>query len=288
MSNLNLEVPKVKHPNHHPKKSPWAFVFAVLVLGFCFLSPWFYLFNKDSSRSTKIISLKATSNSVIESTFSEALFLKLKKAEAYSEAAEYLNQAIKREGLSSTRKAKLLKQQGDMWKQGDEYGKAVYAYYIAEELNQDEDKALSLLERMQQLGWVQGLAEEKEVPKVDIEVFLPVQLKKLSQAGRALLADESGFLIAQTGFSDKTAAKLSALSADVFSMYERHEATLRETLSINKSAWAVVDAVGNSDIGFWPMWVGDQRFILVVKGVPLFNQDVLLDLIWALYVRYGN
>lgn len=153
---------------------------------------------------------------------------------------------------------------------------------------EDEDKALSLLERMQQLGWVQGLAEEKEVPKVDIEVFLPVQLKKLSQAGRALLADESGFLIAQTGFSDKTAAKLSALSADVFSMYERHEATLRETLSINKSAWAVVDAVGNSDIGFWPMWVGDQRFILVVKGVPLFNQDVLLDLIWALYVRYGN
>lgn len=147
--------------------------------------------------------------------------------------------------------------------------------------------AIKFLHRAQSLGWIQGLNTPMALPDKPLEDMLPELLAPLSGSGHALLADEEGFFLASSGFPSDEAERLSALSADVFLMYERHEALLRETLSIDNSAWGIIDAAGNSFIGFWPLWIGAHRFVLVIKDTPTLNRPDLLSLIWALYVRYG-
>ncbi|MCB1013508.1 MAG: hypothetical protein KDB10_00110, partial [Acidimicrobiales bacterium] len=53
------------------------------------------------------------------------------------------------------------------------------------------------------------------------------------------------------------------------------------------SAWALVDGAGNSQVGFWPLHIGEERFVLSVVGIPRLHQQAFTDLIWVLMLRYG-
>jgi hypothetical protein len=152
----------------------------------------------------------------------------------------------------------------------------------------DSDEALALLHRMQSLGWLEGAEHKQDAPAGGLENILPEILSDLGDSGKVLLADEQGFYLSSQGFPHETAEELSALSADLFSLYGRHQGLLKNNLGLETSAWAVVDAAGNGQVGFWPLWVGKHRFVLVVKGVPLLNQTALMKLIWVLSIRYGN
>jgi len=152
----------------------------------------------------------------------------------------------------------------------------------------DDDEALALLYRMQTLGWLQGAEHQQTAPSGSFEDVLPEILSGLSDSGKVLLADEQGFYLSSQGFPHETAEELSALSADLFSLYGRHQGLLKNNLGLETSAWAVVDAAGNGQVGFWPLWVGKHRFVLVIKGVPLLNQVALMKLIWVLSIRYGE
>lgn len=151
-----------------------------------------------------------------------------------------------------------------------------------------EDDALALLYRMQSLGWLNGNEQQQAAPGGGLENVLPEILSGLSDSGKVLLADEQGFYLSSQGFPHETAEELSALSADLFSLYGRHQGLLKNNLGLETSAWAVVDAAGNGQIGFWPLWVGKHRFVLVIKGIALLNQPALMELIWVLSIRYGE
>jgi len=151
-----------------------------------------------------------------------------------------------------------------------------------------EDELFNLLYRMQELGWLEGIDQKVIAPEGGLEDLLPELLLGLSDSGKVLLADEQGFYISSQGFPHETAEELSALSADLFSLYERHQGLLRNNLSLETSAWAVVDAAGNGQVGFWPLWIGEHRFVLIIRGVPLLNQAALKTLIWLLSIRYSN
>ena len=152
----------------------------------------------------------------------------------------------------------------------------------------DKQEIGDLLNRMQDLGWLQGCDTLQYVPNGALEDILPNLLAPLSSQGHALLADNLGFHIANKGFNYETAEQLSALSADITTLHERHMGLLSHNLGLNSSAWALVDVAGNSQVGFWPIYIGSQRFVLVVGGVPHLNQPVLITLIWALSIRYGK
>ncbi|VAW83250.1 hypothetical protein MNBD_GAMMA13-1956 [hydrothermal vent metagenome] len=152
----------------------------------------------------------------------------------------------------------------------------------------NEGEALDLLYHMQSLGWVDGLAEPVNAPIGVLEDVLPSLLLPLSSNGKALLADDQGFYISSHGFAHETSEELSALSADIGSLYGRHSGLLKGNLGLGTSAWSLVDAGGNSQVGFWPMFIGAQRFVLVLGGMPRLNQPELLQLIWALSIRYGK
>jgi hypothetical protein len=152
----------------------------------------------------------------------------------------------------------------------------------------DEDDVLELLYHVQNQGWVGGLDQPIAAPEGVLEEVLPGLLSDLTDTNKALLADSQGFYICSKGFSHETAEELSALSADIATMHDRHRHVIQKNLGLNTSAWSLVDAGGCSQVGFWPMYVGDQRFVLVISGLPYLNQQSLTNLIWALCKRYGG
>lgn len=151
----------------------------------------------------------------------------------------------------------------------------------------DEQEALGLLHRMQRLGWIQGESQPRQRQPESLSDILPPLLSQLSGSAKALLADQQGFCLASHGIPHETAEELSALSADLASLYQRHRGLLEHNMGLNTAAWALVDAAGDSRLGCWPLFVGDQRFALAITGLPSLNQPSFTDLVWALSVRYG-
>lgn len=157
------------------------------------------------------------------------------------------------------------------------------------ELSQlDEGDALELLYRMQSLHLLQGFNEPRRPPVGPLDQVLPLILKDLAGDSKALLADSQGFYIARHGYHHETAEELSALSADLGNLHQRHLQLLNRNMSLQSSAWGLIDAGGTSEVGFWPLYIGAQRFVLVLGAEPCMNRPQLVDLIWALSLRYAE
>lgn len=154
--------------------------------------------------------------------------------------------------------------------------------------HQDEATALELVYRMQQLGLLQGHEEPIAAPQGPLDQVLPSVLADLAGDGKALLADSQGFYVATHGYHHETAEELSALSADLGNLHERHLRLLNHNMSLHSSAWGLINAGGVSEVGFWPLYIGKQRFVLVLSGVPNMNRPELVDLVWALSLRYAK
>lgn len=152
----------------------------------------------------------------------------------------------------------------------------------------DETKVLELLHHCQKLGWVQGVDSVIEAPEGALEDLLPALLHKITENGKVLLADEQGFYLASSGFPHEVAEELSALSADLATVHNRRSGLLINNMGIASHAWAVVDAFGNSQIGFWPVFIGTHCFVIAIAGIPHFNQAEFVTLIWALSIRYAK
>jgi len=151
----------------------------------------------------------------------------------------------------------------------------------------DEQQALALLHHMQRLGWIQGEPQPRSCPTGSITDIIPDVLRQLSGSSKALLAEQQGFYLASHGFPHETAEELSALSADLANVYQRHCGLLQHNIGLNTAAWALVDSAGDSRLGCWPLHIGEQRFTLTIAGLPQLNQPAFIELIWILSVRYG-
>ncbi len=150
-----------------------------------------------------------------------------------------------------------------------------------------QKQAFELLHHCQNLKWIQGSKETQAPPEGTLEEILPELLKNLSTTSKILLADEQGFYMANHGFAHETAEELSALSAEISSIHSRRSGVLNKNLSISSHAWAIVNAYGHSQIGFWPLFIGSHRFVIVNAGIPHFNHPNFVQLIWLLSVRYA-
>ena len=153
---------------------------------------------------------------------------------------------------------------------------------------EDEEKALEMLNHCQSLGWVQGVKDIMESPEGALEDILPPLLANLSETGKVLLGDDQGFYLARHGFPHEVAEELSALSAEIATVHQRREGVLMNNMGLGSQAWAIVDAFGNSQTGFWPVFIGPTRFVIAISGIPHFNQPDFVKLIWALSIRYAK
>lgn len=153
---------------------------------------------------------------------------------------------------------------------------------------QKDEKALELLHHCQKIGWVQGVKDRVENPKGALDEILPPLLANFSEIDKVLLADDQGFYLARSGFPHEVAEELSALSAEIDKIHQKRSGLLKNNLGVGSQAWSIVDPFGCSQIGFWPLHIGGVRFVVVIEGVPHFNQPDFVTLIWALSKRYAK
>ncbi len=149
-----------------------------------------------------------------------------------------------------------------------------------------QDEAIELLYLCQKMGWIQGVKNSIEFPDGALDVILPPLLDKISETGNVLLSDTQGFHLACSGFTHEMAEQLSAISAEIETVHKRRLDLMENQLTIDSHAWAIVDAFGSSQLGFWPIFVGDNQFVITISGIPHFNRSDFVTLIWALSIRY--
>jgi len=147
---------------------------------------------------------------------------------------------------------------------------------------------LELLHHCEKVGLLQNIETAQSFPDKPLEEILPGLLNKISVNGKVLLADDQGFYLASSGFPHEVAEELSALSVEIANVHQRRSGVLVNNLGITSQAWSIVNSAGNSQIGFWPLFIGHNRFLIVVSGVPHFNQPEFVSLVWALSIRYAK
>ncbi len=152
----------------------------------------------------------------------------------------------------------------------------------------DSENLKYKIEQCQKQHLIQVVDEEFLAPTGDFEQYLNDIICKFSNKEKALLCDSQGLCIANNGFPIEMQEEISVLSADIAIMHKRRAQNINKKLGLNSQAWSIVDASGNSCLGFWPLNINKEVFVLVLEGVPFFNQIAMVDLIWALYLRYGN
>ncbi|HIQ14192.1 MAG TPA: hypothetical protein EYH38_01295 [Leucothrix sp.] len=150
------------------------------------------------------------------------------------------------------------------------------------------DDDYSLLHRMQKLGLVSGQKEAESIPDGNLEHILPELLGSLSDTGKALLADKSGLYLGTSGFPHEAAEELAAISASLSEVYQKHKGLLQGNMGFSQHAWGLVDAAGNAEVGFWPLYVDNNIFTLILHGLPQLNQPAFKHLVWMLIKRYAN
>lgn len=147
-----------------------------------------------------------------------------------------------------------------------------------------EAPALGFLHELQALGYVQGLPQPMQAPSEAIHVLFPSLLASLSDEGRALLADAHSLLLAAVGWRHGHCEQLAALCGQLALLQQRH-AALRAELGLESDGWGLNSAAGFAELTFWPLYVGEVRYHLVVGGQPRFNQQAYTKLVWALAQR---
>jgi hypothetical protein len=154
--------------------------------------------------------------------------------------------------------------------------------------NQPDTDIPELLFRLQELGYVQATNAPHHPPPGSLEEVLPPLLRQFSSNEKALLSDAQGLYLATASFPHETAEEISALSADLAVLHARHKGLLEGNLGFSTSNWGLIDASGNSQLGLWPLHIGNYRFVLAISGMPQLNQPQFTDLVWLLSRRYGN
>lgn len=152
----------------------------------------------------------------------------------------------------------------------------------------DKEESLELLYQLQSLGLVQGLKQPLLVSNAALENILPEMLKELSGDMKSLLTDDQGFYMATYGFHHEAAEELAALAVELSKLQGRYSGLLKGNLNLQSAAFGLINTGGQSNIGFWPIFVGEQRFALVLGGIPYLNKNVIVELIWVLVNRYHS
>lgn len=146
----------------------------------------------------------------------------------------------------------------------------------------------ALIYRMQRVGWIAGQDEPTSIDINNFDEDVSKLLSELSSEGKALLANGEGSYIARTGFTHEVAEQLAELGAEAARLQEKHERLIHSNMNLVSSALAIVDSGGYSQVGFWPLYIGSNYFVLVVQGLPLLHKFTFVRLVWTIWHKYKN
>lgn len=145
----------------------------------------------------------------------------------------------------------------------------------------DVGAALNLLYRMQRLEFLYG--EEKPDEASFNEGDLKDLLPHLSDNQKALLIDQDGFYFANAGFNHEAAEEVAILASEAIRLSERHALLIKNNLNIYQNAWGLCDPTGQSELTFFPIYINDAKYILVIGGAPQLHKEAFVALVRTLY-----
>lgn len=152
----------------------------------------------------------------------------------------------------------------------------------------DTYTAMNLLYRLQRLEFLYGEEQpSSQLIKVTSDGFEDI-LGQLSDNHRALLVDQDGFYFANTGFNHETAEEVANLASEATLLTEKHSLLIKNNLNIYNTAIGICDPTGQSELTFFPLYVGKAKNILVTGGLPLLNSESFVTLVRGLYVLAGE
>jgi len=164
----------------------------------------------------------------------------------------------------------------------------ISAELINEWITIEMPAADKIIARMESIQWLECVNTPPSVDEGKLEDILPAILTPLSSDNKVLLADGQGFYICAVGIPHETAEELSALSADLSLLTERHQGLLKGNLNFSSSNWALVDAGGFSQLSFWPLRIDKEVFHLAIFGMPQLERNEFAQLVWLLHTRYAS
>ena len=145
------------------------------------------------------------------------------------------------------------------------------------------------LTKLQGAGFIELVQQPLSLPQGNLLSLLPQILPELSERSKALLIEsQQGLYLDFAGVSQSQAERLAVLAAELRATADKTSSLLSGELSIASHATAIVDPAGNSELGFWPLHIGDNVFSLIIAGIPRFNSEPFCTLVWALVERYGQ
>ncbi|KES10505.1 Roadblock/LC7 domain protein [Snodgrassella alvi SCGC AB-598-O02] len=148
----------------------------------------------------------------------------------------------------------------------------------------DTHTALSLLYRLQRLEFLYGEAiPSSQIVEVTSDVFEDI-LGQLSDSHRALLVDQNGFYFANVGFNHETAEEVANLASEAIRLSEKNNLLIKNNLNIYNTAVGICDPAGQSELTFFPLYIGKNKNILVTAGQPLLNSEAFVTLVRGLYL----
>ncbi|MBR9882552.1 MAG: hypothetical protein GYB21_02385 [Oceanospirillales bacterium] len=147
------------------------------------------------------------------------------------------------------------------------------------------DDAQQLLVDMHSRNFIELMANPHEIVNGSLERILPDLIAPLGE-GKVLLSDEQGFSLAQKGFEPADEEAVAGLAADIMMLSERDTSLINNHLGLYGCSWALVNAVGQSDLGFWVLTIGREKFLLIIEGMPYLNRQPFVDLTSVLIRRY--
>lgn len=152
----------------------------------------------------------------------------------------------------------------------------------------DVHTALNLLYRLQRLEFLYGETKpSSQLVKVTSDGFEDI-LGQLSDSHKALLVDQDGFYFANVGFNHETAEEVANLSSEATRLTEKHNLLIKNNLNIYNNAIGICDPAGQSELTFFPLYIGNTKNILVTAGLPLLNSEAFVTMVRGLYVLAGE
>ncbi|MBI0097926.1 MULTISPECIES: peptidase M23 [Snodgrassella] len=152
----------------------------------------------------------------------------------------------------------------------------------------DVHTALNLLYRLQRLEFLYGEAKpSSQLVKVTSDEFENI-LGQLSDSHKALLVDQDGFYFANVGFNHETAEEVANLASEATRLTEKHSLLIKNNLNIYNNAIGICDPAGQSELTFFPLYIGNTKNILVTAGLPLLNGEAFVTMVRGLYVLAGE
>lgn len=152
----------------------------------------------------------------------------------------------------------------------------------------DESNSLEFIHWLQNAGLIYGTNKPEEAPQDRLENILPNLLRPLADSEKVAIAESQGLYLGTSGFPHEAAEELAAMSTELTKTYDLHKSLFSGNLRLKQRGWGLIDGTGSSEIGFWPLFIGDETFTLIAEGLPQFNQGAFRQLIWALSIRYDN